>query len=215
VQLKDYYKVLDLPPTADPGEIRKAYRRLALQYHPDKNADNMYAITRFAAIKEAYETLTNPIKKEQYLQQRWYAKSTGNWQAQEIVDPITIFTSLLNLEKYVSRADVNRMDKGKVYDQLHQILSDEALVALRDFSELQMNEKIIALVLTCCRPLPHELNMSILKKLENIEASDSMRNNIARFNRSSIRNERWERWQFVFVLLAVAALCVIIYLSSQ
>ena len=77
MQLKDYYKILEMEPSATLTEIKKAYRRLAQQYHPDKNSSDEYALTYFAEIKEAYEVLTNPAKKDYYLQQRWYQQSLG------------------------------------------------------------------------------------------------------------------------------------------
>ncbi len=77
MQLKDYYTILELSPSASAGEIKKAYRRLAHQYHPDKKNNDPYAAAQFATIKEAYETLSNPSRKDHYLQQRWYAQSIG------------------------------------------------------------------------------------------------------------------------------------------
>jgi preprotein translocase subunit Sec63 len=55
--LKDYYAILDLPPTATIRDIKQAYRKLVMVYHPDKNNDDPYALSRFNEIKEAYEVL--------------------------------------------------------------------------------------------------------------------------------------------------------------
>jgi len=172
LQLKDYYKVLELPPSADPDDIKKAYRRLAHRYHPDKNGDDKYALIHFAAVKEAYETLINPKKKDQYLQQRWYAQSTGRFTTQEIITPVTILKQLLELERYASTLDIHRMDKHRLYDHIMMILSEEATQTLVVFGEIHMNEKIISLTLRCCRFLPTTLARPILNKLENIKASD-------------------------------------------
>lgn len=64
MHLKDYYKLLELEPSATLPEIKKAYRRLALLHHPDKTGNDPYSAAQFSDIKEAYEVLTNPTKKK-------------------------------------------------------------------------------------------------------------------------------------------------------
>jgi molecular chaperone DnaJ len=63
---QDYYKLLDLPKTATEAEIKKAYRRLAMKFHPDRNPDDPGAEHRFKECKEAYEVLTNAQKRAVY-----------------------------------------------------------------------------------------------------------------------------------------------------
>ncbi|MCX8111907.1 MAG: molecular chaperone DnaJ [Bacteroidia bacterium] len=63
---KDYYKILGVSREADAETIKKAYRRLALEYHPDRNPNNKEAEERFKEISEAYEVLSDPEKRRQY-----------------------------------------------------------------------------------------------------------------------------------------------------
>ena len=63
---RDYYKVLDVPRTATEAEIKKAYRRLAMKYHPDRNPDDPDAEERFKEAKEACEVLTDEQKRAIY-----------------------------------------------------------------------------------------------------------------------------------------------------
>lgn len=63
---RDYYEVLGVSKNADAAEIKKAYRKLALQYHPDKNPDNKEAEERFKEAAEAYDVLSNEEKKRKY-----------------------------------------------------------------------------------------------------------------------------------------------------
>ena len=62
----DFYAVLGVSPTATAEEIKKTYRRLAKQYHPDTNAGNAKAAERFKAISEAYTTLGDAAKRKEY-----------------------------------------------------------------------------------------------------------------------------------------------------
>ncbi len=63
---KDYYKILGVPRNASEEEIKKAYRKLALQYHPDRNPGNKEAEEKFKLASEAYEVLRDPEKREIY-----------------------------------------------------------------------------------------------------------------------------------------------------
>jgi curved DNA-binding protein len=66
MEFKDYYKTLGLSKGADAEAIKKAYRKLAAKYHPDKNPGNKQAEDRFKAINEAHEVLGDPEKKQRY-----------------------------------------------------------------------------------------------------------------------------------------------------
>lgn len=63
---RDYYEVLDVGKNASPEEIKKAYRKKAIQFHPDKNPGNDAAEEKFKEAAEAYEVLSNSEKKQRY-----------------------------------------------------------------------------------------------------------------------------------------------------
>lgn len=63
---RDYYEVLGVERNASADDIKRAYRRLAIKYHPDKNPDNKEAEAKFKECSEAYEVLSNPEKRKQY-----------------------------------------------------------------------------------------------------------------------------------------------------
>jgi len=62
----DYYKTLGVPKGANQEEIKKAYRKLAVKYHPDKNAGDKAAEEKFKKISEAYAVLSDKEKRQQY-----------------------------------------------------------------------------------------------------------------------------------------------------
>src|SRR5262245_21319952 len=65
-ETKDYYQILVIARAARPEDIKKAYRKLAIQYHPDKNHGNTEAEEKFKEISEAYEILSDPQKRATY-----------------------------------------------------------------------------------------------------------------------------------------------------
>lgn len=66
MEYKDYYKILGVSKDASQDDIKKAYRKLAVKYHPDKNPDDKQAQNRFQEIGEAYQVLADPEKRKKY-----------------------------------------------------------------------------------------------------------------------------------------------------
>lgn len=80
MNFKDYYKILGVSKSSSQDEIKKAYRKLAVKYHPDKNVNNKVSEEKFKEINEAYEVLGNTDKRKKYddLKDNWqYYQNTG------------------------------------------------------------------------------------------------------------------------------------------
>jgi molecular chaperone DnaJ len=65
-QKRDYYDILGVERSADPGDIKRAYRRLAMEHHPDRNPGDHKAEERFKELAEAYQVLSDPEKRQLY-----------------------------------------------------------------------------------------------------------------------------------------------------
>jgi len=82
MKFKDFYKVLEVNERASAEEIKKSYRRLAKQYHPDANPGNKLAEEKFKELSEAYDVLSDTAKRQKYDQLRFYGRpdsGNGNW----------------------------------------------------------------------------------------------------------------------------------------
>jgi len=90
MEQKDYYQILGVESNTTPQKIKEAYRKLALEFHPDRNKDNPVAATRMKEINESYAVLSDPEKRKQYdiLRQTYGSSAYGhfrqNWSDQDI-----------------------------------------------------------------------------------------------------------------------------------
>jgi curved DNA-binding protein len=91
---RNYYEILGVPKTASADDIKKAYRKLAMQYHPDRNPGDKAAEERFKQISEAYAVLGEPAKRQQY--DRVGADSFSRTVSQEEIFKDFDFQSILD-----------------------------------------------------------------------------------------------------------------------
>lgn len=215
MEITDYYKVLELPPSATLKEIKTAYRRLAHQYHPDKTNHDLYAAARFEIIKEAYEVLSNPSKKEYYLQQRWYNQSIGKKRTATIITPVTILKQALELDKYVSTLDIHRMDERGLYDYICNILSDDTIQKINAFKEPGIGKSIVDSILKSSRVLSWKYAEPLSERLMKIDTAAQSDEAINKFVRHSLSASNWDKHKAWILLLIVLFICVLIYLAGN
>jgi curved DNA-binding protein CbpA len=187
-----------------------------LQFHPDKNINDPYAAAQFTEIKEAYEVLTHPSKKEYYLQQRWYDQSIGKRKKQDIITPVSILQQSLELERYISKLDVFRMDKEGLKQYILGLLPDSTIEQLKKFNETETNHAIITTILKGIAPLPKLYTTDILTQLnklsENDEASSQLLENFAK---KAAKKNRREKYSLIIIIAITIILCLLIYLAGR
>lgn len=216
MHLKDYYKLLDLEPSASLPEIKKAFRKLALQYHPDKNNNNPYAAAQFADIKEAYEVLTDPGKKEYYLQQRWYNQSVGKRKTQEVITPVTLLKQALELERYVSKLDTFRMDKQGLQQYILDLLSDSSIEQIGKFNETETNRQIISVLMQAIKPLPPLYTTDIIIKLRYLAGKDTVAvDQLEFFVQQRQRKYQKEKYSILVIIILTISICLLIFLLGR
>jgi DnaJ-class molecular chaperone len=216
MHLKDYYRILDIEPSATQPEIKQAFRKLAHRFHPDKNQQDQYASVQFAEIKEAYEVLTSPSKKEYYLQQRWYHQSTGIKKTQKLLTPVTVLKQFLELDKYVSTLDVHRMDKQGLADYINELFSGSVIAQLLSFNETHVNDQIIITAIKVMDSLKLNRAEQVSKHLF-ILAGENARNRklITEFLALKKQKENVEKYRPFMLILIVLSICFLIWLMGR
>lgn len=217
MSIKDYYSILQLPPSASLPEIKKVFRQLAQQYHPDKHNNDPYKAAQFAQIKEAYEILSDPVKKNYYLQQRWYNQSIGKkFSANEPITAPGILKQCLELDRYVASLDIHRMDREGLAAYICDILSDPIIEQLKAFNEPDINKTIINCVLNTMKPLQLsqalQVNVQLLKLAgKNAESKDLITTALKQYQ----RKEKHKKYQPLIILLIAIIICLLIYLLNS
>ena len=215
MDLKDYYSILELPPSATTEEVKKSFRRMALTYHPDKTADDPYASAQFAVIKEAYEVLTNPVKKNLYLQERWYAKSTGQFKTATVLNPINLLRQMIDVERAASRMASHTTNNQLLAEQLRDIFSSDAVDMLNKFGDEKINAEIIRLSLSAGKDLDHGQQLSLFAQISRIKGSESHQRELKQLLKESAMSRKWERIKIWLLLFIVTAICIVIYLVGR
>ncbi len=85
--MKDFYYILGVKPTSHIDEIKKAYRKLSIKFHLDNNDGDDFFTERFKDIQEAYETLSDPVKRNIYDVSRTNTSSAANSNNRENLTP--------------------------------------------------------------------------------------------------------------------------------
>lgn len=210
--LKDYFDILELTPSASYTDIKKAYRRLAQLCHPDKNPGDPYAATRFTEVKEAYEVLTDPRKKEAWLQQRWYDQSIGKKRTEGMVTPVSLLKLSLELERYVAKLDTFRMDRQGLQTYFLELLSDHTIEKLNAFAEPATNHQIIQTLLRPLHQLPPDLAAPVLAQLMKMAGTDERSlSEIVLAQKRLQRRHREDRFQPWIITGLTLLLCILIW----
>ena len=112
---KDYYKILNVDKNSDDETIKKAYKKLALQYHPDKNQGNEEASEKFKIIAEAYGVLGNKDKKSQYDN---FGSVDDVFNGNE--DPFSVFNEIFksHINNFMNMKYENDIDLGNIFSNM-------------------------------------------------------------------------------------------------
>jgi molecular chaperone DnaJ len=216
MQLKDYYKILRVHPTASETVIKKAFRQLALQFHPDKNPGNLIAEAHFKEIQEAYQVLVDPVQREEYNYKRWYNRSIGKKYTEKALTPTAILDECKKINKYLASVNIFQLDYLSLNHHLHDLLSEEAIALLRQYNDMDANKNIVSELLASAHTLPLIYAEPFAEKLKVVAGVDEgLKEMIRLFLQNHRRRYWWKKHQLIIITAITLLLCLGIFWATR
>lgn len=216
MDIKDYYKILGIAPTASVNDIKKAYRKMAMKYHPDTNAGDVAAETMFVEIKEAYEVLIDPAQREEYNYKRWYNRTIGKNFSYTLLTAHDILNECKKLNSYLSGVNQFQIEYDGLNHHIHQLLSENNIAVLEQSGENLLINQVIKLLLHASHPLPYKYQPAITGKMILLAGDDrEMHQKIALHIKHQQQKALFEKYKAAAVIIFTLVVCLIIYLSSK
>ena len=205
---------MEVGPKATGDEIKKSFRKLAHEYHPDKNPDNAFAESKFRAIHEAYTVLNNEERRALYDYDRWLSgRFTRN---AAVVTPEYLLQEIHKLNAHIAVIDVYRMNKELLHQYLLFLLSDEKIAVILLKSKTETIHGLVEGIIKASSALPLYFAKEVLQRLKMITINSSVEE--LKVNTRLKRLTRQHTWEKLFpwlTLVITLLLCVAMYFFSK
>ena len=170
MRLKDYYRTLEVSPSATTDEIRKSFRKLALKYHPDKNEGSVFSAAQFIEIKEAYHVLGDTNKRYKYDEERWLLGMSTRSNKSKLTNAAWIRGEAGKLRKHLDQIDVYRMSHAALQHYVLLLLSDGNIAVMQKEEELIPD--LVTDVLNAIHKMKSKLMPPVLDRLKLLADKD-------------------------------------------
>lgn len=205
--LKDYYDILQVPPNATLEDIKKAYRKLALQYHPDTAENNDGQLHLFLEIKEAYDVLSDTKRRQAYHYKKFYRQV----EQEAFVTAEYIAQQAQQLAAFIAVLDPYRIDYDLLYRLVTQLLSS-ANQRLIEKANNQLQQQIIKDLQASIWHLNFPLAENVYTILLSLASNSAPL--IASLNQQRITQKRlyyWHTYKLAGAFAIAILLCICFY----
>lgn len=209
--LKDYYRILNISPAASAEEIRKAFRKLALVYHPDKNPNPGSTLERYAEIQEAYQVLGNRKTRAEY-QIQWYAMHPESQRQYMASNTAELLAMSRKLAKETVLADPFRINRDQLFFSISSLISPHNREILENDDNPPAMHEFVGHILDCAGLLELEMSKEIVELLNPLAGKDKAINHQTRlFAKHAQRSHYWEKYKILAALAVTILLCLYMY----
>lgn len=204
----NYYQVLNVGSNATVEEIKKAYRKLALQYHPDVSGDDLAASAKFQLVKTAYDVLSNSKARQAYHYKHFYT----NYKSPPIISANGIAMKAEELAKFAAVLDPYRLDYEGLFNQIYQLINANNLEMLLQSKDKPLIKSVILNLTNCAQLLPFDKLFTVHQTLLSLADKDVEM--IDYTNKKSVLKRRlhyWDEYKFLLALAITLVLCVVFF----
>lgn len=211
-EIKDYYKILDVKSSANADVIKKAYRRLAMKYHPDHNPGDALAAAVFEDVAEAYKTLSDTEARKQYNFNRYLVANEEYKRPAATIDAI-IFR-MHRITEQVKLADPFRFNKDALLYSIKQLLPEDISLLLHTNEKLL--KQFLEMVCAAVAHLSSHQTKKIMVLMQPLYKKEKwLYETLDLIMQNQQKKERWEKYKIVLVVLLTIILCVIIFFAAS
>jgi hypothetical protein len=209
---KDYYKIFNVKSSASAGEIKNAYHRLAMKYHPDRNPDDALATAIFTEAAEAYKVLSDAEARKQYNYSRYLTAEQQYQRPAETIE--TLINRITEINNRIKMADPFRFNKDALLYSLKQLFPDDINLLLRVDDNL-LKQFLEMISIAAERLSSHQTKQLIILLQPVCEKYEWLQQQLNTLMWKQQKEERWEKNKIVLVVLIAVLLCVIIFLAAS
>ena len=205
--MSNHYHTLEVFPGSSMDEIRKAYRRLAIKYHPDKTHGDESLAKKFIEVHEAYEILNDAVKRKEYDRTHGF----NVWRNERITNPHSILQQALKLHHYVKMIDSNFIDRDALAYHISKILSAYNIELILK-SEMELKRKLLMESISISRLLRYKALPPFIEKFNMLANGDeNSKQLINEYFAERKRIHQYERAAPILVIIITILLCLMIY----
>lgn len=207
---KDHYQVLQVPPSATNAEIKKAFRRLAQRYHPDKNTGE-HTRAVFAAVLTAYETLSDEKKRAAYNYERFSERKGFTDTYSYSVDDLLLNAG--KISRFVENNSAHTIDRDMLFFRWQLLFSAERICFDEKIGNGQLNG-LVQLMQPSLEILSYKSALHIIQAARTLlNSSDS--GALMELSHHLRLRHYWNRYKMLVVFAVALVVCAFIYFASK
>lgn len=209
---QNHYQALQVFPGSSMEEIRKAYRRLAMKLHPDKNPENIAAAQQFLKVKEAYDLLSDPVRRKEYDRKNGFSYNPNALRP----TVASILVETVALRKYVQSLNLHSLDHSALAYHLKKLLTSQRIdILLQD-----ADEKTLTLIrdeiIQASTPLRYELVEETMRPLSNLlETKPALLQPVLDYKNARRQSRRLQQLVPWLVIVLTLLLCYGIFRANS